>query len=121
MVQAVITTKRPVSSCHQKEVLHVQLLGLLEMVPAAEDLFEEVLPGLPGTSSRSTLTSPGTFFLFLSVPGGYIVRVETWNVGSSLTGGYRLRMIREYTVNLPMPFSYKQKVDQLPESLPSQP
>ena len=39
-------------------------------------------------------------FLFLSVPGGYIVRVETWNVGSSLTRGYRLRMIREYTVNL---------------------
>ena len=48
------------------------------------------------------------------MPGGYIVRVETWNVGSSLTGGYRLRMIREYTVNLPMPFSYKLKVDQCP-------
>ena len=35
---------------------------------------------------------PGDFSFF-SVPGGYIVRVETWNVGSSLTGGYRLRMI----------------------------
>ena len=65
---------------------------------------------IPGLSRPS----PGTFFLFLSVPGGYIVRVETWNVGSSLTRGYRLRMIREYTVNLLLLLAKGPFVDRVP-------